>query len=115
MTGSFVRTEQAFFGAKTAHLEITPTGIAARAAGMGIEASGPPFSGHVRHTDQVATSVLFKSVSCDASSCRFVGPDCEGTLTKDGAGDITIVSSAACASLSGKWLGPQSSSKTVMQ
>ncbi len=117
MTGSFVRSEPAFFGmgSTTAHLELTSTGIAARAAGTGMEVSASPLNGgHVRHTETVATSVLFKSVSCTSESCRFVGQDCEGTITKDAAGDVTIVSTAACASLSGKWLGPRSASQTPM-
>ena len=113
MTGSFVRTESAFFGPKTANLEITPTGIVGRSSGMGMEMTGNPLSGaRVSHSDTLATSVLFKAVSCTATSCRFVGQDCEGTITRDGAGDVTIVASASCSSLAGKWLGPQSASKT---
>jgi hypothetical protein len=115
MTGSFVRSEDAFFGPKLAQLEVTATGITARSAGSGMEMGGTPFNAHARHTDTAVTSVLFKSVSCNATTCRFVGVDgCEGTLSRDGAGDVTIVSAASCASLAGKWLGPQSASKTPL-
>jgi hypothetical protein len=115
MTGSYVRSEDAFFGPKLAQLEITTTGITARSAGSGMEVSGTPFRGNARHTDTAVTSILFKSVSCDAMTCRFVGVDgCEGTVSRSGGGDVSVVASATCASLAGKWLGPESAAKTPL-
>jgi hypothetical protein len=121
MTGSFVRVEPAFFGPQRANLEITPTGITARTAGHGMEMNingNGPFSGSGQgaFTDSVNVSVLFKSVSCKDSTCRFVGTErCEGTISRDAQGDVTIVTAASCPSMmSGKWLGPSSAQRTAL-
>jgi hypothetical protein len=121
MTGSFVRVEPAFFGPQRANLEITPTGMTARTAGHGMEMNingNGPFSGsgQTAFTDSVNVSVLFKSVSCKDSTCRFVGTErCEGTISRDAQGDVTVVTAASCPSMmSGKWLGPASAQRSAL-
>lgn len=107
MTGSFVRIDPAYVGtgASAARLEVTPTSLAAQPAGTGLETTGSAIKGtEVRGV----TSVQIESVSCKGETCRFVGQGCEGTITKDDAGDLTIAANAPCAALSGKWLGPRS-------
>lgn len=121
MTGSFVRVEPAFFGPQRANLEITPTGMTARTAGhkmeMNVNGNGPfGGGGQTAFTDSVNVSILFKSVSCKESTCRFVGTErCEGTISRDAQGDVTVVTAGSCPSMvSGKWLGPASAQRSAL-
>ena len=113
-TGSFVRHEPALMGlgTKTSSLEIAPTGMTARASGMGLEMTGGFDGAEGKITDSQTVSVLFQSVSCEGATCSFTGAGrCEGTVFKDADGDVTVVATGACAGLSGKWLGPRSASR----
>lgn len=118
MTGSFVRTDPALIGtgASRARLEVTATEITLRPAGTGMETAGSAIKGGaVRDAKAVDTAVKLESVSCKGESCRFSGEGCEGTMTKDEAGDLTVTATGACASLSGKWLGPSSAGKGIIR
>ncbi len=100
MVGSYVRTEPSMVGVlvTTASLELREVGMAMRA----------PSSS--------ATSVVFKRVGCKGDTCTFVSDDdrCDGTISRDDAGDLTISARGLCGSaLTGKWLGARSASSAI--
>jgi hypothetical protein len=116
MLGSYVRHDPTMMGmaTKTSHLEVAATGMTMRSSGLGLEMVGGLGGAEGRVTDEHAASLLFRAVDCDGSTCRFKGQEarCEGTITRDAAGDVTVVATGPCTSLSGKWLGPSSAARS---
>ncbi len=112
LQGHFEKTEKNMLGfVKTsAELRLSETGFVFSGAGglLGLQGfevgtGGQTVKGHVGDDGNVTG--LFEEVSCDQkTACRFKTKVCEGTLTKEPTGNLTIVATGECARISGDWL-----------
>ncbi|MBP9114142.1 MAG: hypothetical protein KBF88_15125 [Polyangiaceae bacterium] len=111
--GTFKRKEALAFGVISTHseLQVSPGGFSFRdTLALGALGVRPTQDGVALDVHGGApSSHLFDAVECSGKTCTFKAKDgCEGSMSLDASGDLTLLGTGSCTRESGKWLGPVS-------